>query len=205
MAKFIESLESRQLFSTVPAVGILEAGALGAFADFNALKSTGHSNFLAIEAELKSAGEIKSSAAALRALASHATAAENALSKNLLKTKPVLLADIAKLTAAASHLSKKPTSSALQKAESTAVAKFQKDASARLTAITTAITKVASTDELYAGQIETQNSGDANLKTTLSESGALSSAARATLSTAATTVLTTDVTAAIVALTGKPF
>lgn len=205
MGNFIEPLESRQLFSTVPAVGTLAGDARVVLADLKALKNLGHSNFLQIEAELKNAGEIKSSGAALRALGLHATAAENSLTKNVTKAGTTVIADVNKLVGAEGRLKKKPTSAPLEKAQASAVAKLQKDASTRLTAINTSIENVASTGKIYAGQLVTLNAGDATLKSTLAATGASSFAARTALGNAVTTTLTTDVAAVIVALTGTPF
>jgi len=203
MRSFIEPLESRQLLSTVPAVAALESAAAGTLADYDALETTSHSNFASIESALDSAGELKASKHALSALASHAAAASKAVLNDLKKTGTVLKADVTRLETAAAHLAKKPTSSALQRAESSAVAKLRADAQSHLNTIANAITNMANVDDAYSGKIIALNESDANLKTVFKTAGGKSSAGRATLSAAATVTLTTDVQNVITALTAQ--
>ncbi|HSZ55205.1 MAG TPA: hypothetical protein VK797_06060 [Tepidisphaeraceae bacterium] len=201
---YVEPLESRQLFSTVMAVGALYATTRAIPGDYNGVVATGHANFTSIEAELKSAGELKRSGSALKSWAAHATAASTALSKDLTKTIALIKGDVLKLEAAASHLKKNPTSTALQNAQAAAVTKIQNDASSDLSLINGAISNMASVDTASGDQIIALNENDANLKSAFELAGSRSSDARDFINGGTGELLTDNVPGVITALTGIP-
>ena len=203
MAQLVEHLESRQLFSATSLLATLYYDINVGVADVKSVLSVGHENFQAIQAELKGAGELKSSSAALHALASHASAANKLLSRNVLKTGPLIKADVKKFVAAAGRLAKKPTSLPLQRAEQAIVTKLRKDGAARLSAITASISNRAVVDKTYADRLIAANPGDANLKGVFAEASDHSGSALSTTQSTLTTVITYDVENVISAVVSK--
>jgi hypothetical protein len=166
MRNLIETLESRQLFSTVLAVGALHGAVVALPGDYKGVVARDHANFKPIETELKGAGELKLSNSDLKSWAAHATAAAAAVSKDLTKTIALINGDVSKLETAASHLKKNPTSTALQNAQAAVVTKMQNDASSHFSAINAAISNMAAVDTAAANQIIALNASDAHLKST---------------------------------------
>lgn len=201
MSHFIESLESRELLSIVPAVAALKADGATVVADLVALTRVGKANFKLIESDLKADGELKSSAALVRRLGIEGTAADVVLAIGVGRTIPVITAEVNRLEAVARLLAKKPTSVVLQakfSADSTALTDA---ANARLSIITEDLTAQHDVNSANVTAVVDANPSNTQLSSDLSEViSPRTTADRTALVNDATKALTTDVSAVISAL-----
>lgn len=199
MPQFIESLESRTLLSVAPSVAQLRLDAKTVTADLVKLETGGSANFKVIEADLKAAGELRSSAKLVSTLGIQGVAKTAAISRALSVARVLVNADVNSLVSFALLLQKHSTSTALQTRVTNAINKLGTTAQTRLTIINVAIAAQEATDHTNVEAILTANPTNTKLSADVKTAGQESDMARSTLSMDVATALGTNVANIILA------
>lgn len=189
MSKFFDSLESRTFLSAVPAVVTLHTDEAAVKTALMALKTAGSMAVKTINGDLKVADLQKTDKAQVKALSSALATLIADNSKAISAAAGKVNGDVAKLLAAEAQLAKKSSTKLMMKV-STDMTNLTTDATAALSAITTANSGTAVESALSAiiSDGGTEGSDASSAMTTLGTDDS-------TFSTAATQAYSTDVTA----------
>jgi hypothetical protein len=198
MASFIESLESRTLFSGGAAVEALAAEGKALGAATKALGKIGVANTKLIVADIKAAGTLKANAALLKTLAVDGVKGFAALAKAEVRSHALISRDVAKGEVLVALLRRRPGNVLLEAKLSQVATTLQNDAAAGLAAITNDLTALHDTNSANFTALLGANAANAKLQAdavnTISPNAI---AGETAVSTYATTALTTDVEAVI--------